>query len=72
MMKSASYIIDFSSDEDPSGTIEANSESQFDGLDEDDLSIEVTDLIEHPVDEFRLQPPPRRTTDLGFLFRLLR
>ena len=71
-MSSSSYSIDFSSDEDIGRDAEVTSASPFDGLDDDDISIEITDMIERPIAECRPELPPRRTTDLGFLFRLLR
>ena len=66
------HISDIPPSETGSDEAEFTLPSPFDDVDNDDLSIETTDLIERPFDAHHSDSPPRHSTDLGFLFRLLR
>ena len=64
------YMPDFPTSEEP--VVSPDAISPPPGPSGDDLELEVTALIERPVDSGRPEEPAPHTTDLGFLFRLLK
>lgn len=70
-MPQSPYMTDYPSTEDAGETPELTTPSPFDGLD-DDFSMEVTDIVERPDDQAVQPVTGRSSTDLGFLFRLIK